>query len=89
MRRAVSLRYGTDHPRSCCVWGVEQRASPIFGRAAITLGIDPHSSLCVCKNVLPAYSSAKNYKNQTSFFQSYDQKYAATFFMKQCRQQVN
>ena len=24
--------------------GVEQRASPIFGRAAITLGIGPHSS---------------------------------------------
>jgi len=26
----------------CC--GVEQRALPIFGRAAITLGIGPHSS---------------------------------------------
>jgi len=26
---------------------VEQRAPPIFGRAAITLGIGPHSS-CVC-----------------------------------------
>jgi len=25
--------------------GVEQRAPPIFGRAAITLGIGPHSSL--------------------------------------------
>jgi len=24
--------------------GVEQRAPPIFGRAAITLGIGPHSS---------------------------------------------
>ena len=28
--------------------GVEQRAPPIFGRAAITLGIGPHSSY-VCK----------------------------------------
>jgi len=26
------------------VCGVEQRAPPIFGRAAITLGIGPHSS---------------------------------------------
>jgi len=26
--------------------GVEQRAPPIFGRAAITLGINPHSSSC-------------------------------------------
>ena len=26
--------------------GVEQRAPPIFGRAAITLGIGPHSSSC-------------------------------------------
>jgi len=25
--------------------GVEQRAPPIFGRAAITLGIGPHSSM--------------------------------------------
>jgi len=28
--------------------GVEQRAPPIFGRAAITLGIGPHSSFCYC-----------------------------------------
>jgi len=27
--------------------GVEQRASPIFGRAAITLGRGPHSSACL------------------------------------------
>ena len=26
------------------LYGVEQRAPPNFGRAAITLGIDPHSS---------------------------------------------
>ena len=28
--------------------GVEQRAPPIFGRAAITLDIGPHSSDCCC-----------------------------------------
>jgi len=27
--------------------GVEQRAPPIFGKAAITLGIGPHSSFCL------------------------------------------
>ena len=34
--------------------GVEQRAPPIFGRAAITLGIGPHSSLVqpLCRNFL-------------------------------------
>ena len=26
-------------------WGIEQRVLPVFGRAAITLGIGPHSSL--------------------------------------------
>jgi len=30
--------------------GVDQRAPPIFGRAAITLGIGPHSSICIVKN---------------------------------------
>jgi len=30
---------------SAKLWGVEQRAPPIFGRAAITSGIGPHSSL--------------------------------------------
>jgi len=33
------------------------------------------------KNVLSAYSSAKKYKHQTSFFHSYDHKCIATFFM--------
>ena len=27
--------------------GVEQRAPPVFGRAAITLGIGPHSSVFI------------------------------------------
>jgi len=44
------------HGRLC---GVEQRVPPIFGRAAITLGIGPHSSYtsffglihCICQAV--------------------------------------
>jgi len=30
---------------SAKLWDIEQRAPPIFGRAAITFGIGPHSSL--------------------------------------------
>jgi len=30
--------------------GVEQRAPLVFGRAAITLGIGPHSSLNLCSD---------------------------------------
>jgi len=46
------LRYCTvlQQWASAKLCGVEQRAPPIFGRAAITLGIGPHSSsskLCV------------------------------------------
>jgi len=39
--------------------------------------------LCVCKNVLPAYSGAKIiFKKSNQFSQSYGQKCIATFFMK-------
>jgi len=38
-RVLAALLHGT------LVVGVEQRAPPIFGRAAITLGIGPHSSV--------------------------------------------
>jgi len=40
-------RYCTalQHWASAKLCGVEQRAPPIFSRAAITLGIGPHSSL--------------------------------------------
>ena len=34
-----TLVVGVSHQPNC---GVEQRAPPIFGRAAITLGIGPH-----------------------------------------------
>jgi len=40
---SVIARHSSSGRQPNC--GVEQRASPIFGRAAITLGIDPHSSL--------------------------------------------
>jgi len=37
-------RYCTEQWASAKLCGVEQRAPPMFGRAAITLGIGPHSS---------------------------------------------
>ena len=45
-RVLAALLHGTEWS-SAKLCGVEQRAPPIFGRAAITLGIDPrpHSSL--------------------------------------------
>ena len=50
-RVLAGLLHGTSSRRqpNCAV---EQRAPPIFGRAAITLDIGPHSSYCMC--VLPA-----------------------------------
>jgi len=39
------LLHGSLLVESSKLCGVEQRAPPIFGRAAITLGIGPHSSL--------------------------------------------
>jgi len=47
-RVLVALLHGTvvvGDWVSAKLCGVEQRAPPIFGRAAITLGIGPHSSL--------------------------------------------
>jgi len=42
----AALLHGTpvSYWTSAKLCGVEQRAPPIFGRAAITLGIGPHSS---------------------------------------------
>jgi len=39
---SFTARHSTSGRQPNC--GVEQRAPPIFGRAAITLGIGPHSS---------------------------------------------
>ena len=45
-RVLAALLYGTLVKwASAKLCGVEQRAPPIFGRATITLGINPHSSL--------------------------------------------
>ena len=38
----AALLHGTVVLASAKLCGVEQRAPPIFGRAAITLGIGPH-----------------------------------------------
>ena len=39
---------------SAKVCGVEQRAPPVFGRVAITLGIGPHSSIIYLSFLDPA-----------------------------------
>ena len=39
------LLHGTPVVGSAQLCGVEQRASPIFSRVAVTLGIGPHSSI--------------------------------------------
>jgi len=41
--RSVTVRHSSSGRQPKC--GVEQTAPPIFGRATITLGIGPHSSL--------------------------------------------
>ena len=45
-----SLVWGT--PANFSGFLVEQSVSPIFGRAAITLGIGPHSSLITCYKIV-------------------------------------
>jgi len=40
---SVTARHSSNGRKPNC--GLEQRAPPIFGRAAITLGIGPHSSI--------------------------------------------
>jgi len=47
VRILAALLHDTRVVASAKVCGVEQRATPTFGRAAITLGIGPHSSLCL------------------------------------------
>jgi len=48
---SVTARHSTSGHQPNC--GVEQRAPPIFGRAAITLGIDPHSSIVLGIDAVP------------------------------------
>jgi len=50
--------------------GVEQRAPPIFGRAAITLGIGPHSSLYLfyqCLSLMSSMTSCTEYLTSRIF----------------------
>ena len=51
-RVLAALLHGTRVVGVSQPFGVEQRAPPIFGRAAITLGIGPHSSCFVFLSVL-------------------------------------
>jgi len=51
-RYCTALQYWAS--AKLCV--VEHRAPPIFGRAAITLGIGPHSSLLIFPNIVDCYS---------------------------------
>jgi len=49
-RVLAALLHRTQQWASGKLCGVEQRAPPIFGKADITLGIDPHSSIMIfCK----------------------------------------
>ena len=53
-RVLAALLHGTLVVGVSQTCGVEQRAPPIFGRAAIMLGIGPHSSF-VCYCALPVF----------------------------------
>jgi len=44
-RVLAALLHGLHLRASAKLCGVEQRAPPMFGRATITLGIGPHSSI--------------------------------------------
>jgi len=63
---SVTARHSSSgHQPDCCV---EQRAPPIFGRAAITLGIGPRSScLLITHNYVceSAFSIMKHIKSKT------------------------
>ena len=53
----TALLHGT-RGASAKLCGVEQRAPPIFGRVAVTLGIGPHSSSCYLLSFFPRLISA-------------------------------
>jgi len=54
---SVTARHSSSGRQPNC--GVEQRAPPIFDRATITLGIDPHSSF-VKNNKQATYKSRQS-----------------------------
>ena len=60
-RVLAALLHSTPAVAPAKLCGVEQRAPPIFARAAITLGIGPHSSfyeLIVYEKRIPEYIRA-------------------------------
>jgi len=50
---------------SAKLYGIQQRAPPIFGRAAITLGIGPHSSFDFVFSVLVKRLAGKSISKMT------------------------
>jgi len=60
-QRVLHLGSVTARHSSSGRYGVEQRAPPVFGRAAITLSIDPHSS-CICMPKVPVKIIEQSYK---------------------------
>jgi len=50
--RAVGVSQTLQHGTRYGIMELLQRAPPIFGRAAITLGIGPHSGFCLFPNIL-------------------------------------
>jgi len=63
-RVLAALLHGTPVWASAKLCGVEQRAPPIFGRVAITLGIGPHSSFILFHY---SFSAIQNYVHETPF----------------------
>jgi len=58
----AALLHGTRAVGVSQICGVQQRASPIFGRAAITLGIGPHSRCFSFVHLLFLFGSAPKIK---------------------------
>jgi len=61
-RVLASLLHGTLEWASAKLCGVEQRASPIFGKAAITLGIGPHFQLFLVSSLFFLFGSVRQIK---------------------------
>jgi len=62
-----ALLHGTLIVGVSQTYGVEQRAPPIFGRAAIKLGIGPHSSFFSVQHI-SVVLQAKTYSSQVKIF---------------------
>jgi len=60
-RVLAALMHGTLVVGVSQICGVEQRAPPIFGRAAITLGIGPRSSCIFTSRMMPVRHTVRRY----------------------------